>query len=617
MTSELCYRECSAQKSVGGTDFQQGVMDFNFSTGAPTGWIPSRSYFRIEMTLKGAGSAQPTISQQLAFADSACGCLFDNIYFKGAGQDISTAVNYIAQSAALKNRLQKTGAWLASVGKSAYLLNSDFQERVAQVSSDDLLDVSSQQEYAAVGGDDGQGTVVISMPAGTVVGVGTKLLLLSVGDLLVVGGQKFRVITAATTDVGNTMVVSPTTTGTSSASMQINRFEQGFDEGDSGANDRNRAVYVDATGIITFDRNGGAVIPNVAAIYPVGSYFAYSFLQGVVLATNQQKFKPLRVLASNATTITTTPLALGANIAGDGRDSWLLIKADPAAPTIVGAAGQVYGLNMKRSDGGQRNSVFALWQPPIGIFDHDGVLGAGDWRISLNPNSRYKTAAIQTKGRGTEAAALPSGVGTFDLEILNVKFYIATVKASIPQGISSLYLMESQIQSKPISGPDNQYEFTVPSSTRALTIFVQSNKAGSNPLFPPSMFKLQDEEDLKLKSLQITFANTTKPSTRWESSFGAGINKLQQRYNDSLQESGLLMSSGGAETFKDYLSRGPYYHYSFTRDSEDKSTQVQVQLGFDGVSPANANIFLVSWYSRGIEITTHNGQIQEVRSLSV
>ena len=82
MTSELCYRECSAQKSVGGTDFQQGVMDFNFSTGAPTGWIPSRSYFRIEMTLKGAAGAQPTISQQLAFADSACGCLFDNIYFK-------------------------------------------------------------------------------------------------------------------------------------------------------------------------------------------------------------------------------------------------------------------------------------------------------------------------------------------------------------------------------------------------------------------------------------------------------------------------------------------------------------------------------------------------------
>ena len=128
----------------------KGVMDFNFSTGAPTGWIPSKSYFRIEMKLNGAGGNQPTISQQLAFADSACANLFDNVYFKGAGQDISSAVNYVAQSAALKNRLQKSGAWLQSVGKSAYMLNADFQERVAAVSSDDRLNASSQQEYAAV-----------------------------------------------------------------------------------------------------------------------------------------------------------------------------------------------------------------------------------------------------------------------------------------------------------------------------------------------------------------------------------------------------------------------------------------------------------------------------------
>ena len=114
MSAELQYREVSAQKAVNDVNFSQGVMDFNFSTGAPTGWIPSKSYFRIEMKLNGEGGNQPTISQQLAFADSACANLFDNVYFKGAGQDISSAVNYVAQSAALKNRLQKSGAWLQS-----------------------------------------------------------------------------------------------------------------------------------------------------------------------------------------------------------------------------------------------------------------------------------------------------------------------------------------------------------------------------------------------------------------------------------------------------------------------------------------------------------------------
>ena len=177
MSAELQYREISAQKAVNDVNFSQGVMDFNFSTGAPTGWIPSKSYFRIEMKLNGAGGNQPTISQQLAFADSACANLFDNVYFKGAGQDISSAVNYVAQSAALKNRLQKSGAWLQSVGKSAYMLNADFQERVAAISSDDRLNASSQQEYAAVADANGQGTVTIAMPAGSVAGANTKLAL--------------------------------------------------------------------------------------------------------------------------------------------------------------------------------------------------------------------------------------------------------------------------------------------------------------------------------------------------------------------------------------------------------------------------------------------------------
>jgi hypothetical protein len=437
--------------------------------------------------------------------------LYDNVYFKGAGQDISTAVNYVGQSNALKNRLQKTGAWLASVGKSAYMLESDFQKRVNQVSLDTALNPEGECERLFVGNDTHQltGQIGITAATGAIAGGDTNLLQLKVGDTLVVAG-----------------------------------------------------------------------IPYVCSVAPTG-----------VLGTNG------RVL----------PLP-----AGD----------------IAGTA-DAYIIKNKRRDGGQRNKVYALWVPPIGIFDHDGVLGAGDWRISLNPSSNYRSSAVETRQGTDTVAANPNQTadGGYNLTIHSVKFYVATVKASIPQGISTLYLMESMVQSKPLSSRDGQYEFTVPSSTRALTIFLQSNKAGSNPRFPPSMFKLPLDSDYLLESLQITYANTTKPSTRWTSSFsevnnGAvgnpSINQLQQRYNDSLQESGLLMSSGGAETFKDYLARGAYYHFSYTRDSEDKSTQVQIsaKVGFEPAD-APANLFLVSWYSRGVEITTSNGQINEVRSLSI
>jgi len=111
MSVELVYRQVSSQKAVSGQNFSQGVIDFNFSTGAPPGWIPSKTYFLVEMELKGQnGTNAPIQGENLAFADSVCGNLFDNVYFRGAGQDISSAVNYVAHSQALKTRLQKSGS---------------------------------------------------------------------------------------------------------------------------------------------------------------------------------------------------------------------------------------------------------------------------------------------------------------------------------------------------------------------------------------------------------------------------------------------------------------------------------------------------------------------------
>ena len=187
----------------------------------------------------------------------------------------------------------------------------------------------------------------------------------------------------------------------------------------------------------------------------------------------------------------------------------------------------------------------------------------------MNPNSNYKLTGIESS-QGTFNAPIVAGTN-FNLQILDVKLYVATLKVSIPQGISTLYLMESLVQSKPAGTGTGQFEFTVPSSTKALTIFVQSGKSGSNPLIPPSMFKcIADGVNLagtekNLKSLQLTYANVSKPSTRWSSDFTPQIFELQQRYNDSLSESGMLFSSGGAEPIEAWLERGPYLHYSFNR----------------------------------------------------
>ena len=278
------------------------------------------------MKLNGAGGNQPTISQQLAFADSACANLFDNVYFKGAGQDISSAVNYVAQSAALKNRLQKSGAWLQSVGKSAYMLNA-FQERVAAISSDDRLNASSQQEYAAVAGDDGLGTVTIVMPAGEVRGAGgTKLALLAVGDLLVVGGVQFRVTVISADEIGTNMRVVPIL-GTQAQTETSRAALAGFAA-------QNTVAYVAATGAITFADGTGAAPPDVRLKFPIGSFFVF---KGVAAdATNNV---PMEVLSHTSNLIIVVRPIVGADVAPLNHN-FARLSGSAGPVSITSAAGE-------------------------------------------------------------------------------------------------------------------------------------------------------------------------------------------------------------------------------------------------------------------------------------
>ena len=138
----------------------------------------------------------------------------------------------------------------------------------------------------------------------------------------------------------------------------------------------------------------------------------------------------------------------------------------------------------------------------------------------------------------------------------------------------------------------------MPSSTLALAFFPQSGNAG---FVSPTRFvqssgengtAILDNQNL-VRSLQITYANTTKPSTRWASTYdnvlgasGAAVgtaDELQQLYSDNLQETRVIKNHGGAETLGEWLQRGPYFYYSFSRDREDRATQVQVAVEFASI----------------------------------
>ena len=52
------------------------------------------------------------------------------------------------------------------------------------------------------------------------------------------------------------------------------------------------------------------------------------------------------------------------------------------------------------------------------------------------------------------------------------------------------------------------------------------------------MFKTKDASDTLLNSIQLSYANQVKPSTRWTSEYNGTTNKLSQRYLDTQFESG-------------------------------------------------------------------------------
>jgi hypothetical protein len=492
--TELVWREVSAQKAVNAGNFAQGVIDFNFGVGAPTAWVPSKSYFKINMTLQAKDYSNPLLlrepltSDMTAFADHAPSALFNNIYFRAGGQDVSSLVNYVPQAAVARTRLRKSGAWQKSIGSTAYMCEPNFQKRVNDITGGlEPGDIPTEVVSVQVPGVPQLGfTIAVD---GQITLTNGTLARLATGDFLVVQGSTYRI-------------------------------------------------------------------------------------------SNKQSDTQ-------------------AFLAGAQRTADLVV-------TATGSDG-VYGL--KRTDGGGRNTVSALWQPPIGIFDHD-VMGAGDYRIQLNPNSNYKTAAVES---------FQANSADYDLVVNDIKFYICTVKMAIPDGVSTLSLMEASVISKTIGAGEELRDFTVPASTKAISVFVQDQAAGSTATNPPTKYTIGTEDaERQLESLQLTYANVTKPATRWSSDYGPNTNQMQQRYVDTQIESGLIDNVGGAESFQDWMDRGPLYHFSYSKSMDDRATQLQISTKFkSGSFAGNAYLFVVAWHSVQCEIITEHGQIVSVRKLAV
>lgn len=492
MSIERNWLQISCQRTVAGAQFDKGVQDYNFSVGGRYAFVPSRSYFRIGMKLQSKELDvlyPPVRTDQIAFADNVCSNLFTNCYFRAGGADVSSIVNRSALAHQVKTRLSKSGAWLNSIGKSAFFYDPDFTSRV-NTTSDDGVYGNITQDTLKIGG--ATATVALTAATGAVVGVNTQFTSAArVGDILYVEGGRYNITT------------------------------------------------------ITDDTN---------------------------------------------------------------------MVVDPAPRADIAATGDAYIIKTQSPATDRKNEIYTMWQPPIGIFDAQGSLGAGQYRIQLNPNANYRKACVEAPQ--DKSLTAPDG---YNVEVTDIQFFACIEKTDKPStGVEKMELMEMQVQSKTLTNrsSSNLLDFTVPPSTKAISIFVQSSDAGSNNIIPLTKFSCKDGSEKNLNGIQLTYANVAKPSTNFTSEYEGSKNFMTQRYLDTQIASGFAYSVGGAETFDEWLQRGPIYHFDFNRDSEDRSTHVQLNIEYGGIE-ANANVFVVSHYTRVCEITTTNGMISNVASLSI
>jgi len=635
---ELNWREVTCKRSVQDDNFGRGIQDFDFSVSGKNAFIPALSYFLIDAELRmfptkvprmqddlssaklrniadvrvarNPAAAQllrrPVVSDGIALADHFGSTLYNNAFFRAGNSDVSLITQYIPQAGVLKSRLDKSNAWSRSIGRIVFQDDADFERRRQYVSfdgtfHDDGLKPLQYTEIKAAG--------VVALDNTGLEGATLPNITFAVGAV-------------ANIPAGNVPIYDLTAGNTTPATVQIYgaQVATGTPVVVAGAFGAQRTL-----GLLTVEGQNtpGTLNFNVSAI-PSGTVLVV----GAAGATRRfiKVLYPISNKDGDAANLVFAAEILGA---ADGAIAstqilFMYVPHDPACGSHI---------------------TQVMFQPPLGIFSEANAISGGDFKISLNPSPSYATNGIQTllpMTAGTLAGQVP-----FDYQLLikNVKFYVATIKSDVsPTGVIPLTLVEMAVLNKTLnpSGGLQNLDFTVPPSTLAITVFVQGGDAGTQTVIPATKFYLQGDGSEANKNstdvntvtgipvglynniandvanIQVTYGSITKTQTLYSSGYSSdvGVNNNVQRFLQSIQYSGKITSEGGAESQPQYLERGNYWHFDFSKDKNDTSSYVNVQIAFNKNIGPSQNLFIVAHYSRQCEISYENGFITQVISVN-
>ncbi len=139
------YEQITATRSAFGNAFSNGSINFKWQCSGTKWWIPNRSYLRMRIKLTNNAGVKLSQNNDIAPTMNEVACLFQSAEFRINDKTVSRISDYLPQIDTLNTRLNKSKAWIDSVGESTNHWNPDFRVRQLDVSEPNSKTYSSDK----------------------------------------------------------------------------------------------------------------------------------------------------------------------------------------------------------------------------------------------------------------------------------------------------------------------------------------------------------------------------------------------------------------------------------------------------------------------------------------
>lgn len=285
-----------------------------------------------------------------------------------------------------------------------------------------------------------------------------------------------------------------------------------------------------------------------------------------------------------------------------------------------------------------------VWQPPLGLFDRTHAIPPGaTWNLEFDPETETDLQRNAIESAVTERLQLtnPTVANQFEFRVDQMYLFIYTVDGKrFDNGSWFLDIQKVRIQDQAMPQASNslvQQNFQVNRKTNALTLMFQDQEAGVSSLRMRTKFKIRAGifpaaggvssvrgQDLLLQRFWLQYNNATKPNPDYDGLFverigdsdGDTTNLMMHRYVDSLMNAGAFHTEGGAESFDQWLRRGPFYHFLWPKDALEEDERVNANYQFSrpfdllqgGAVPFH-RVLLANWWREAFHIVHKDGRV--------